>query len=98
MTDELGTQNTFGDLAHLFPHVKGKLMGITVKNVNDTLLTGLQAFKDLNERTCQRFESRSARDVRLAFSGIEVTKKSDTVLMQPQKQAERMRFLLPSAS
>lgn len=82
MTGELSMQRAFGDLALFFRHIKGKLMGVAGTYVDDTFLTGSQEFKDRNAQTVERFESRAARDARLTFSGIDITRGPVTVLVQ----------------
>lgn len=91
----LSMKQKFGDLALLFKHVNGQLMGLTSKYVDDSLLAGTSELKPLNEHTGANFPSSSASSSHFAFSGIELTKKLNTVLLQKQKQAERRRFVQP---
>lgn len=55
ITGKLCMQRAFEDLLLFFPHVKGELMGVVATYVDDTLLTGSQAFKYLNARPVKRF-------------------------------------------
>lgn len=98
MTEYLGMRQTYGGLALFFRHVRGELVGIAGTYVDDTLRTETKDFQLLNNKTGMRFESRVATSARLTFSGIEITRDADRVLLQQRKQAERMRFLQPSVS
>lgn len=87
MTAELGMQRASGDLALLFRHVRGELIGVKGTCVDDTLLAGLHEFMELNARTGECFYSRAVRYAHLTFSGIETTRRPDTVLLQQRKHA-----------
>lgn len=51
MTENLGMKQAFGDLALFYKHVRGMLMGVAGRHVDDTLLIGDDAFKRLNKQT-----------------------------------------------
>lgn len=98
MTKDLGMARCFAELALFYKHVTGELMGIDGTDMNDTLLTGNVEFKEIKHKTGERFSSRSADKSRISFSGIELSSSLSTVLLQQPKQAERMRFIPPSAT
>lgn len=98
MTKDLGMQQAFRDLALLYNHVKWKLKGLGWTQVDDTLLTGDDAFKRLNKETSGKYESKSTNLDRITFSGTALARTQTTVLLQQTNQADRMPFLQPDAN
>lgn len=94
---DLGMKKTFGCLALFLKHVNNQLIWLAGIYVDDSLLAGTEEFKKINLKTGERFDSSTADLDFFTFSCISITRKPNTVLLQQQKQAQRMRYLPPTA-
>lgn len=61
--------------------------------MEDSLLTGMTEFKELNKKTGALFDSKVADRAQFAFSESEITWTPSNGLLQYVKQAERMHLL-----
>jgi hypothetical protein len=72
LTQDFGMQQTVGDPAFFYKHIKGKLAGLCCSYVDDCLQAGDNEFETLADKTTKRFDCRPREYDHTTHVGMEV--------------------------